>query len=175
MKVLHKLKALFVKNAQPVVLDLCAAEIKGGRAYLHPKGNHQITYLVRSDDIEICLNGNKELSDDDILVIKKQEDPSIAKKDRPSSNKQVSGNNENNSESYEDVYDRFKKKTFSVSLYQYEYDTLMSTIKEYGYRRADFILASANTATRGTMEREHKKLVKVHKELRKEEKQRKQI
>lgn len=46
----------------------------------------------------------------------------------------------------------------------------MSTIKEYGYRRADFILASANTATKGTMEREHKKLVKAHKEIRQEEK-----
>lgn len=57
-----------------------------------------------------------------------------------------------------------------MSLYQHEYDALMNTIKEYGYKRAEFIIASANTATRGTMDRERKKIVRVHQEIRKEEK-----
>ena len=46
----------------------------------------------------------------------------------------------------------------------------MASMKEYGYRRADFLLACVNTATKGTMEREHRKIVKMHTVLRKEEK-----
>ena len=59
----HKLKALFFKSKQQISLDLIAAEIKCGRAYLHPRGNRETTYLIRSDDIEIILNRDKELSD----------------------------------------------------------------------------------------------------------------
>ena len=46
----------------------------------------------------------------------------------------------------------------------------MASMKEYGYRRADFLLACVNTATKGTMEREHRRIVKTHTVLRKEEK-----
>lgn len=169
MKVLHKLKALFVKNKQPVALDLVAAEIKNGRAYLHPKENREITYMVRSDDIEIYLNRERGLSEDDIITIPRTKVQINTQKAKPKSNSPKKPS-ENTNPVSSDSFERFKKKTFSVTMYQHEYDALISTIKEYGYRRADFILASANTATKGTMEREHKKLIKVHKEMRKEEK-----
>lgn len=168
MKIIHKLKAIFVKAQKPIILDLAAAEIKEGRACLHPKGDRQAIYLVKSDDIEIYLSKNKELPDDDIRVLKRKEDALTDKKE-----KQTAKENENRNSDLsnsEEIYDRFKKRTFSVSLYQHEYDALMNTIKEYGYKRAEFIIASANTATRGTMERERKKIVRVHKEIRKEEK-----
>lgn len=168
MKIIHKLKAIFVKAQQPIILDLVAAEIKDGRAYLHPKGDRKAIYRVKSDDIEIHLGKNKELSDDDIRVLKRKEDAVADKKEKQKAKKNENRNSDlSNSE---EIYDRFKKRTFSVSLYQQEYDALMNTIKEYGYKRAEFIIASANTATRGTMERERKKIVRVHKEIRKEEK-----
>lgn len=169
MKIIHKLKAIFVKEQQPIILDLAAAEIKAGRAYLHPKGNREATYLVKSDDIEIHLNRSKELSDDDIVILQKKEEIPLAPKVTKTERREMDDNSLN-SGNPEEVNDRFKKRTFSVSLYQHEYDALMNTIKEYGYKRAEFIIASANTATRGTMERERMKIVQVHKEIRKEEK-----
>ena len=168
MKIIHKLKAIFVKAQQPIILDLSAAEIKEGRAYLHPKGNRKTTYLVRSDDIEIHLSRNEELSDDDIRVLKRKEDAVTDKEGKQKAKKNENRNSD--SSNSEEIYDRFKKRTFSVTLYQHEYDALMNTIKEYGYKRAEFILASANTATRGTMDRERKKIIRGHKEIRKEEK-----
>ena len=68
---LQKLKALFFKDNHPVSLDLAAAEIKEGKAYLHPKEDHTLAYLVKSDDIEIRLSKGKSLTDQDILVIGK--------------------------------------------------------------------------------------------------------
>lgn len=42
-------------------------------------------------------------------------------------------------------------------------------MKEYGYKRADFVLACVNSATKGTMEKAHKKIVKSHNAIRKEQ------
>ncbi len=67
----------------------------------------------------------------------------------------------------EGEFDRFKKKQFVVSLYQEEYDTIMSGIKAYGYKRADFVMACVNSASKGTMERAHKKIIKNHNEIKK--------
>lgn len=168
MKIIRKLKAIFSKERQTVVLDLEAAEIKAGRAYLHPKGNKGLTYLVRSDDVEIHLSRDKELSDDDMVILKRKGDIPTDKKVNGNIERKR-GTSTSGSATSGEMYDRFKKRTFSVSLYQHEYDALMNAIKEYGYKRAEFILASANTATRGTMERERRKIVRVHKEIKKEE------
>jgi ribosomal protein L14 len=55
-------------------------------------------------------------------------------------------------------------------LYQDEYDKVIASMKSYGCKRGDFVLACVNTATPGTMEREHKKIVRTHDEIRKEQK-----
>ena len=75
MKIIKKLKALFLKDDRPVSLDLAAAEIKEGRAYLHPKENPTITYRVKSDDIEVRLSKGKSLTDQDIVLIGKRKEP----------------------------------------------------------------------------------------------------
>lgn len=174
MKIIKKLKALFFKDDQPISLDLVAAEIKEGRAFLHPKDDRDTTYLVKSDDIEIRLSKGKSLADNDIMVIRKRkekgrnEPKGNTKKTKPQITSEKKPDNSGSI-----VYDlsRFKKKTFSVSLYPEEYDSLMETIQKYGYKRSEFILASAHTATQGTMARAQKKVVMVRKELRKEEKE----
>lgn len=174
MKIIKKLKALFFKDDQPISLDLAAAEIKEGRAFLHPKEDWDTTYLVKSDDIEIRLGKGKSLTDKDVLVIKKRKQ----KEDKKTKEKSKEPEASNPPKAKPDdpgtiVYDlsRFKKKTFSVSLYPEEYDSLMDTINKYGYKRSEFILASAHTATQGTMAKAQKKVVKVRRELRKEEKE----
>ena len=170
MKFMNRIKAFFRKNNEPVELDLRAAEIKEGKAFLHTKGDEPITYLVKASDIEIRLNKDASLSELDILTIKSKtpaenqkapEQKDSAKKDNkiPNANDSPSKNNV----IYAD--DRFRKRTFSMTVYQEEYDMLMESIKEYGYKRADFVLACVNTASKGSMEKAHKKIVKCHKAM----------
>ena len=52
MKIINRIKAFFTHHDEPVELDLVAAEIREGKAFLHPRGEENVTYLVRSDDIE---------------------------------------------------------------------------------------------------------------------------
>lgn len=177
MKIRNILKVFFFHKEEPVELDLTAAEIREGRAYLHPKNEVGVTYLVRSNDIEISLSKGFSLSPENIIKIepkskqKKAED-ALKRKSEQKDNKggKTAGNSTSSSPVPDNEFDKYKKRKFVVSLYPDEYDSVMSSMKEYGYRRADFLLACVNTATKGTMEREHKKIVKVHNALRKEEK-----
>lgn len=170
MKFMNRIKAFFRKNNEHVELDLRAAEIKEGKAFLHTKGDEPVTYLVRASDIEIRLNKDASLSELDILTIKsktpaekqkapEQKDAAKEDKKNPNANDSPSKNNV----IYAD--DRFRKRTFSMTVYQEEYDMLMESIKEYGYKRADFVLACVNTASKGSMEKAHKKIVKSHKAM----------
>lgn len=158
-------------------LDLTAAEIREGKAYLHPKNEKGVTYLVRSDNIEISLSKGFSLSPEHVIKIEpksKQNKPEGTDKkqsvQKNSKTAQTAGDGMSSSSVIDNEFDKYKKRKFVVSLYPDEYDSVMASMKEYGYRRADFLLACVNTATKGTMEREHKKIIKVHNALRKEEK-----
>ena len=170
MKFMNRIKAFFRKNNEHVELDLHAAEIKEGKAFLHTKGDNPLTYLVRASDIEIRLNKDACISESNILTIKSK--ASVEKqKTREAKNlekKNEKNKNTNNASSKNGVIyadDRFRKRTFSMTVYQEEYDMLMESIKEYGYKRADFVLACVNTASKGSMEKAHKKIVKSHKAI----------
>ena len=176
MKLRKVLKAFFCHKEKPVELDLSAAEIREGRAYLHPKNEAGVTYLVRSDNIEISLSKGFSLSPDHIIKMDPKEKKAPEREPKEKSHQKikpvsrtVSGDRPG-SNAADDEFDKYRKRKFVVSLYPDEYDSLMASMKEYGYKRADFVLACVNTATKGTMEREHRKIVKVHNELRKEEK-----
>lgn len=170
MKLMNRIKAFFRKNNEPIELDLRAAEIKEGKAFLHAKGDEPVTYLVRASDIEIRLNKDASLSELDILAIKRktpvEKQKTLAQKGVEKKDKKSQNTADSPSKSgviYAD--DRFRKRTFSMTVYQEEYDMLMEIIKEYGYKRADFVLACVNTASKGSMEKAHKKIVKNHKAL----------
>lgn len=181
MKIINKLKAFFMHQDETVELDLIAAEIKDGRAFLHPRGEENITYLVRSDDIEITLSKGRSLSPKDIFKTgpkpkglekdAKKEDKKVPKQPAEKGPKSDRTNTPpmETAQTSADEFDRFKKKKFVVSLYPDEYDAIMSSMKEYGYKRADFVLACVNSATKGTMEKAHKKIVKSHNAIRKEQ------
>ena len=179
MRIIQKIKAFFIHYDEPVELDLIAAEIKEGRAFLHPRGEKDVTYLVRSDDIEITLSKGRSLTKMDIFKSgpkekKSPKDSAHAEKKEP---KQTSGQNNRGNSSHEPTqtdeheFDPYKKRKFVVSLYPDEYDTIITSMKEYGYKRADFVMACVNTASKGTMEKAHKKIVKKHKEMTKEQKE----
>ena len=170
MKLMNRIKAFFRKNNEPVELDLHAAEIKEGKAFLHTKGDEPVTYLVRASDIEIRLNKDTSLSELDVLTIKKktpvEKQKTLAQKDAERKDKKSQNTTDSPSKNgviYAD--DRFRKRTFSMTVYQEEYGMLMESIKEYGYKRADFVLACVNTASKGSMEKAHKKIIKNHKAM----------
>lgn len=173
MKIINKIKAFFFHQEEPVELDLIAAEIKEGKAFLHPRGEENVTYLIRSDDIEITLSKGCSLNPKDILKTKpKSKEPEKDAK-QPSTKDPKSDRTSipplETTQAATDEFDRFKKKKFVVSLYPDEYDSIMSSMKEYGYKRADFVLACVNSAAKGTMEKAHKKIIKSHNEIRKEQ------
>lgn len=170
MKIFKRIKAFFTHEDEPVELDLAAAEIKEGKAYLHPKGEEKVTYLVRSDDIRIHLNNSRSLTSKDIIKIapKPPKEPAETKarndKEKvPSTTPRKPTTPVVVQKTTPNEFDKFKKKTFTVSLYPEDYDTLMSSMKGYGYKRADFVMACVNSASRMTMERAHKRIQKVNK------------
>ena len=171
------LKALFFHKEEPVELDLSAAEIQEGKAYLHSKNEKGVTYLVRSDNIEISLSKGFSLSPEQIVKIEpkgkhKTPEPNATDRNLHKNNPipRIAHDGASTLPVSDNAYDKYKKRKFVVSLYPDEYASVMASMKEYGYKRADFVLACVNTATKGTMEREHKKIIKVHNALRKEEK-----
>lgn len=177
MKLLKRIKAFFTHENEPVELDLVAAEIKEGKAYLHPKGEEKITYLIKSDDIEIHLSNGRSLSPRDIIKIapKSPKDPAVPKKEKDKEESPSLPPKKPQTplvvhKTTPNEFDRFKKKTFTVSLYPEDYDALMASMKGYGYKRADFVMACVNSASRTTMERAHKKIQRTNKIRSQEEK-----
>lgn len=182
MKIINKIKAFFTHRNEPVELDLIAAEIKEGKAFLHPRGEECVTYLIRSDDIEITLSKGRSLTPKDILKTGPKEktiqnSPQAEKEKSKKPPEQVTKFNNSvkpaleTMQTTENEFDRFKKRKFVVSLYPEEYDRIMTSMKEYGYKRADFVMACVNTASKGSMEKAHKKIVKEHSEILKEQKE----
>ena len=181
MKIINKLKAFFIHQEEPVELDLIAAEIKEGKAFLHPRGEENVTYLVCADEIEITLSKVRSLIRKDFFKMGPKEEniPKDLKQLEKQDAKQLPVQAPKNSkptkspmettQTSADEFDRFKKRKFVVSLYPEEYDAIMSSMKEYGYKRADFVLACVNSATKGTMEKAHKKIVRSHDDIRKEQ------
>ena len=165
MKILKRIKAFFRRDEEPIELDLLAAEIKAGRAFLHPKDKNAPSISVRADDIGIYLNNSSGISQSDITTIVKKSMGS--KEDKPNQtrekNRVTSEKREDRAQSVEDPY---KKRKISFSLYPDEYDHFMAKVKQYGYKQTDFLLACVAGANKASIERAHKKVVKTHRQIR---------
>ena len=170
IKLINKIRAFFRKNEENVELDLVAAEIREGKAFLHTKGEEPMTYMVRANDIEIRLNNNAVINEVDILAVKKltkeeekKEKQKAVKKKVPPAQIPLAENDPASAQVYD--FDRFKKRKFTISVYPEEYAAIQTAMKEYGYKQSDFVLACINTATKSTMEKAHKKIVKTYREI----------
>ena len=177
MKIINKIKAFFRKKDEDVELDLASAEIREGKAFLHTKGPEPVTYFVRANDIEIRLNKDAVISEADILTVKKptkeeekkeaEKENEIKKAEKKKGDAAKAPTAENGAAEPATFYDfdRFKKRKFSISVYPEEFDAIQAAMKEYGYKQSDFVLACINSASKSTMERAHKKIVKTHREI----------
>lgn len=171
MKIINKIKAFFRKDEEDMEMDIIAAEIREGKAFLHPKEEPRATYLVRSDDIRIVMSEGRSLRGGDIIAVMPK--PKVKGDEKTDGANKKSGNAKQNSRQEDTVqaapdFDRFKKKTFQVALYPEEYKQVTEILKESGYRRADFLLACIQTARKASLEKAHKQIVMVHKQMRKE-------
>ena len=129
MKLINQIKAFFKRNDEPMELDLVAAEIREGRAFLHTKGEESVTYMVRANDIEIRLNKDANIQETDILAMERR-DPVAEKKLKQAIKKaeapkkeegqkrQAAADTESHSETIN--LDQFRKRKFSISVYPEE-------------------------------------------------------
>ena len=62
-------------------------------------------------------------------------------------------------------------KPMTKYYYPEEYDLLIGNMREYGYKRADFLLACVQCARKPSMEKAHKAIVKTHKQMLVEQKE----
>ena len=112
MKLRNILKAFFFHKEEPVELNLSAAEIREGKAFLHPKNEQGVTYLVRSDNIEISLNKGFSLAPENIIKIepkskhKRTEDASKEKSQKNSKTTQATDNSASTSPVADNEFDK---------------------------------------------------------------------
>lgn len=178
MKIINRIKAFFRKWDEDVELDLASAEIREGKVFLHTKGPEPVTYFVRANDIEIRLNRDAVISEVDILTVKKptkeeekkekEKEKEIKKAEKKKGDAAKTPTAENGDASAPATvydFDRFKKRKFYISVYPEEYDAIQEAMKENGYKQTDFVLACISTATKSTMEKAYKKIVKSHREI----------
>ena len=170
MKILNKIIAIFKVKNESVEMNLKAAEIKEGKAFLHPVGEDNMTYIVPSDDVSIILKNSRNLDEQDIIVYQKPDKKSDKKKIEFDKNKKVvekitpPKKVDFFPEGKRIKFDlsQFKRKSFTIQLYPEEYERITSVIKEYGYKREEFVLACVNKANKRTVTAECKRIKKDH-------------
>lgn len=172
MKLINKIKAFFAKDDESVEMDIVAAEIREGKAYLHPKEDPKKTYFIRADDIRILLNeGRSILSQNIFALTKKPKDEKDKREKAQDSAKKEQNKTDKTSDGLQVVgLERFQKHTVRFSMYPEEYALFTELMNETGYKQTEFILACIQAAKKPGIEKAHKQIVKVHKQLRQEQK-----
>lgn len=162
MKLLNKIKALFKLNGKEEEVKLISAEIKPGKAYLHT--DEDTTLIINSDNISILLDGDYELVSD--FSKSKNANTEISPVETKSKEKKIiskengitsQSSTRQNKQKVENRIYYLQKKTFSLTLYEDEYNYLSEIIKESGHNRSEFIMASINSAKKKSFEQELKK------------------
>lgn len=145
MKIVNKIKAIINVAGEGLVLHLKAAEIKMGKAFLHPIDNDKVTYLVKAQDIDILFNNGEEITRENFEVLEKSSaySDSTDKKQEKANHTQSSHTNNRRNPLY-------TKRKITFVLYKDECDTINQMIKESGYKRSDYFLASILNAQKKT-------------------------
>ena len=177
MNIIKKITAFFTIKGKPEQMELEAAEVKREEVILHPIDDPEHSFLVKTNEVEILLNNGKELSEEDILVIDNI-------KSQPRSTQlpmQIRPITENNAPIGEttgigrNIQPRAlssfmpSKKRFSVMLYPDEYDMLMKTIQDNGYKKVEYFLACITSAKKQSLATQYKNYTLAHEKRHKTE------
>lgn len=172
MKLIKKIRAFFTRDDESVEMDIVAAEIREGKAYLHPKEDPKKTYFIRADDIKILLNEGRSILSQSIFALTKKPKDEKGKNEKAqdSAKKEQNKASKTSGGLQDDSLERFQKHTVRFSMYPEEYVLFTELLKETGYNQTEFILACIQAAKKPGIEKAHKQIVKVHKRLRQERK-----
>ena len=179
MKILSKIKALFRYRNQDAELEVSAAEIRNGKVFLHPADNKEQVYCIKSNVVDIVINSLENITEDDLEIINvkdsnrissiKQtpEESTVKEKFSTNHNGHIGSNTRN--QSYSNFMPKMKKVSFSV--YPEEYDMLMKSIHESGYKKTEFLLGCVSAAKKNSMEATCRRYTIEHKARRKADKE----
>lgn len=169
MSILNKIKAIFSFGGKKEEMEVTAAEVNQEGVILHPVEDPEHVFFVKSQSVNIVINPEGELTEDDIEIhdketLKKQFQEHLGITD------EMLDSEEKELPIIRPIpLSRFmpSKKRFVVTLYQDEYDNLMKTITENGYKKTEYFLACMTSAKKTSMSAEYKRYADEHKIRRK--------
>ena len=164
MNLIKKITAFFTIKGKQEEMKLEAAEINREGVILHPINDPEHSFLIETNEVEILLNNGKELNEENILILDniKLQPPStrppvpissIMEGDSPFSETPGVGANIQ-PKSLSSFMP--SKKRFSVMLYPDEYDMLMKTIQDNGYKIVEYFLACMTSAKKKAFDATYK-------------------
>jgi len=168
MKMLSKIKAFFHFRDQEAEMEVSAAEIKQGKVFLHPIEDAEHVYCIKTDAVDIIISPHENIREGDveILDVKKREAEKEDRKKEEVENRQKGERAAGERRTLLDLRPKMKKVTFT--LYEDEYDMLMTSIRDNGYRKTEFLLACVSAAKKNSMEATYRKYAAEHDARRKE-------
>lgn len=162
MKIIQKIKAFFNFNGERKEMELASAEIKEEGVFLHPVDDPKHVIYIQSNSVDIIINPNGMVEEKDITKFVKETNaslPSISE----TAQENISTSEIINASLHTANYTSHKKR-FSVMLYQDEYELLMESIKQNGYKKAEYFLACVNSAKKQSFNSYYKRYTEDHKQ-----------
>ena len=167
MNLIKKITAFFTFKGKQEEIELDAAEIKREGVILHPIDDPEHSFLIKTNEVGILLNNGKELSEDDSLILDNVNPQSpvhirpTIENDNDSPIGESSGTGRNIQPKSLSSFMPSKKR-FSVMLYPDEYDMLMKTIQDNGYKKVEYFLACMTSAKKQSLASQYKNYTLAH-------------
>lgn len=182
MKILSKIKAFFKYRNQDAELTVSAAEVRNGRVFLHPEDDPTRIFCIKSSAVDILISPQENIREEDLEIIEVKQPERVVqevtpgaapfppnnepeKQPKPETHKLIPATGQNFRRRPLSFY-MPKMKTVSFKLYPEEYDMLMSSMRENGYKKTEFLLACVSSAKKNSMEATYHKYAAAHKERR---------
>lgn len=162
MSIFAKITAFFSFKGKNEQMALEAAEIRSEGVVLHPAEAPEHSFFIKTTEVDILLNNGKELADD-IIVINNDKLPHRSPRDSVEMVPMIvpvvmeEGPTVETQEISRNIQPRALssfmpyKKRFSVMLYPDEYDMLMKTINDNGYKKVEYFLACMTSAKKKSL------------------------
>lgn len=182
MKLLSKIKAFFKYRNQDAELTVSAAEVRNGRVFLHPEDDPTRVYCIKSSAVDILISPQENIREEDLEIIEVKRPEIVAQEITPGAahtppsnepEKQPQTEKQKETPASGQIFHRKpisfympKMKTVSFTLYPEEYDMLMTSMRENGYKKTEFLLACVSSAKKNSMEATYHKYAAAHKERR---------
>lgn len=153
MNILSKIKAVFSIGGKQMEINLKSAKIREGEVVLYPANNDNVAYKVKTKTVDLLLNHGEDIAAEDFVFI---ENCKYDKKKSPKSPRLRGGAStpsflrEPQDREDRHAYPIKKKLTFMV--YEDEFELINRLIKESGYKRSVFLVASLQNAQKKSVQ-----------------------